>query len=56
MVRWPAKVVSTVWSAASAFAIGSVSAATARSTFAARRSAVVRISSRKIASLVAKWK
>ena len=38
------------------FAIGSVSVATARSTFAASRSAVDRISSRKIASFVAKWK
>ncbi len=43
-------------SAASARAIGSVCSATAFSTFAASRSAVVRISSRKIASLVGKWK
>lgn len=43
-------------SAASARAIGSPSAATARSTFEARRSAVERMSSRKIPSLVGKWK
>ena len=42
--------------AISAWVIGSSSAATARSTLATSLSAVVRISSRKIDSLVEKWK
>ena len=56
IVRWPANATSTVRMATSAWAIGSVSAATARSTLPTSLSAVVRISSRKIDSLVGKWK